>query len=70
VGVGDGGPLLDGFAALHGDVRARPGGPDYARLSRLWQEAFRAVAFEHADPDAVLVAAAQRWRAERSAEAP
>jgi len=70
VGVGDGGVLLDGFVALRADVRARPGGRDYARLSRLWQEAFRAVAFEHSDPDAVLVATAERWRAERAAEAP
>ena len=69
VAVGDGGVLLDGFAALRADVRVRPGGRDYARLSRLWQEAFRAVAFEHADPDAVLAAAARRWRAERPAEA-
>jgi ABC-type glycerol-3-phosphate transport system substrate-binding protein len=66
VAVGDGGALLDGFAAMRDDVRVRPGGRDYGRLSRLWQEAFRAVAFEHADPDAVLAATARRWQSERA----
>ena len=41
--------LLDGFAAMRADVRPRPARADYARLSRLWQQAFRAVVFEHAE---------------------
>jgi len=57
----DGGQLLDGFAAMRDAVRARPERADYGRLSRLWQEAFRAVAFEGADPDATLAAAARQW---------
>jgi ABC-type glycerol-3-phosphate transport system substrate-binding protein len=56
-----GGSLLGGFAAMRDDVRARPESADYPRLSRLWQEAFRAVAFEHIDPDEALDAAARRW---------
>jgi multiple sugar transport system substrate-binding protein len=51
-------PLLAGFAAMRDDVRPRPARPDYARLSRAWQEAFRAVAFDGAAPDAALAAAA------------
>lgn len=63
VAVGDGGALLAGFAAMRDEVRARPETIDYPLLSRLWQEAFRAVAFEHADPDSALTAAARRWAA-------
>ena len=65
VAVGDGGALLSGFAAMRDAVHARPEIADYRLLSRLWQEAFRAVAFEHADPDAALAAAARQWAAER-----
>jgi len=46
--------LLAGFAAMQGEVRPRPAVPGYRHLSRLWQQAFRAVAFEHADPEAAL----------------
>lgn len=70
---GVGGALLEGFTAMRSAVHARPARADYRRLSRLWQDAFRAVAFEHVDPDAALAAAARRWTAEsggsrRSAE--
>ena len=58
VAVGDGEPLA-GFAAMRAEVRPRPARPDYPALSRRWQEAFRAVVFEHRDPDAVLHAAAR-----------
>jgi ABC-type glycerol-3-phosphate transport system substrate-binding protein len=58
VAVQDSGELLSGFAAMRDEVRPRPERPDYARLSRLWQQAFRAVVFEHADPAATLHAAA------------
>jgi ABC-type glycerol-3-phosphate transport system substrate-binding protein len=61
VPAGDGDVLLDGFTAMRADVRARPARADYQRLSRLWQEAFRAVAFEHVDPDTALATAARRW---------
>lgn len=54
------GELLAGFAAMRDDVHPRPERRDYPRLSRLWQQAFRAVVFEHADPAATLHAAAQR----------
>ena len=57
----EGGALLGGFTAMRDEVRARPETVDYPRLSRLWQEAFRAVAFEHVDPDEALDSAAQRW---------
>jgi ABC-type glycerol-3-phosphate transport system substrate-binding protein len=63
VAVDDGGELMAGFAALRDDVRPRPELPDYGVLSQLWQEAFRAVAFEHVDPDTALTTAAQRWAA-------
>jgi len=53
------GGLLQGFAAMRDDVRSRPEGPDYPRLSRLWQEAFRAAVFEGADPPAALARAAR-----------
>jgi ABC-type glycerol-3-phosphate transport system substrate-binding protein len=65
VALDDGGPLLAGFAAMRDDARARPEIADYPFLSRLWQEAFRAVVFERADPDTVLAAAARRWAARR-----
>jgi len=61
VATADGGALLGGFGAMRDDVRARPERADYPRLSRLWQEAFRAVAFEHVDPDVALDDAARRW---------
>jgi len=59
VAVADGGEALAGFAAMRADVRPRPARPDYPALSRRWQEAFRAVVFEHRDPEAVLHAAAR-----------
>ena len=59
VAVERSGDALGGFAAMRADVRPRPARADYARLSRLWQQAFRAVVFEHADPDATLHAAAR-----------
>jgi ABC-type glycerol-3-phosphate transport system substrate-binding protein len=56
VGVeGDG--LLGGFVEMKDAVRPRPERTDYAALSRLWQQAFRAVVFEHEDPAATLRAA-------------
>ena len=58
VAVADGGEALAGFAAMRSEVRPRPARADYPALSRRWQEAFRAVVFEHRDPDAVLHAAA------------
>ena len=58
VAVVDGGEALAGFAAMRSEVRPRPARADYPALSRRWQEAFRAVVFEHRDPDAVLHAAA------------
>jgi ABC-type glycerol-3-phosphate transport system substrate-binding protein len=57
---GAGNPLLDGFAAMRGDVRARPERDDYAALSRAWQEAFRAVVFDGAPPVDALAAARAR----------
>ena len=51
--------VLAGFAAMRSDVRARPERPDYAEISRLWQQAFRAVVFEHADAATTLRAAAR-----------
>jgi len=63
---GNGSGLLAGFAAMHDTVRARPARADYPRMSRLWQEAFRAVAFERADPDAALAAAARQWATEQA----
>lgn len=67
--VADGGdePLLAGFAAMRDAVRSRPERADYPRLSRLWQDAVRAVVFEGADPDAALEAAARRWADVRGA---
>jgi len=62
-GSGSGAELLDGFIASRDDVRSRPQRRDYPRLSRLWQEAFRAVVFSGADPDVALSAAARQWAA-------
>lgn len=66
VPTGDGGGLLDGFSAMRDVVRARPALADYPRLSRLWQDAFRAVAFEHVEPNAALDRAARQWAAIRA----
>lgn len=60
VAAGEGG-LLAGFAASRGDVRPRPERPDYRRLSRHWQDAFRSVAFEGAEPEAALRGAARSF---------
>ncbi|MBP1688033.1 MAG: ABC-type sugar transport system, periplasmic component [Deltaproteobacteria bacterium] len=49
--------LLAGFIEMRGQVRPRPERPDYQRLSRLWQQAFRSVVFAHADPGDTLQAA-------------
>jgi ABC-type glycerol-3-phosphate transport system substrate-binding protein len=57
VAVNGSGDLLAGFVALRDQVRLRPERVDYQRLSRLWQQAFRSVVFEHADPAATLHAA-------------
>jgi ABC-type glycerol-3-phosphate transport system substrate-binding protein len=67
VGVAGGDTLLAGFVGLRADVRPRPELRDYPFLSRLWQETFRAVAFEHADPEAALAAAGRRWTARQRA---
>jgi ABC-type glycerol-3-phosphate transport system substrate-binding protein len=53
-----GGDLLAGYAAMRDDVRPRPERPDYPLISRLWQQAFRAVVFDGADPASTLHAAA------------
>jgi ABC-type glycerol-3-phosphate transport system substrate-binding protein len=66
VPTGDGGALLDGFAAMRDRVRPRPSLDDYPRLSRLWQDAFRAVAFEHVDATVALDDAARKWAAIRA----
>ena len=55
--IGETDTLLAGFIASRDEVRPRPQRTDYQRLSRLWQQAFRAVVFEHADPAATLHAA-------------
>lgn len=57
IAAGDDSHLLAGFEAMRDRVEPRPERTDYARLSRLWQRAFRAVAFEHEDPAAALRAA-------------
>jgi ABC-type glycerol-3-phosphate transport system substrate-binding protein len=60
-----------GFAAMRPFVRSRPSRPDYPQLSRLWQRAFRAVAFEHARPEAALADAARvRAEIERRSSSP
>jgi ABC-type glycerol-3-phosphate transport system substrate-binding protein len=53
--------LLAGFAAMREAVRPRPERRDYPALSRHWQEAFRRVVFDHADPAATLHAAARAF---------
>jgi ABC-type glycerol-3-phosphate transport system substrate-binding protein len=53
-----GGDLLAGYAAMRDDVRPRPERADYPLISRLWQQAFRAVVFDRADPASTLHAAA------------
>ena len=63
VATNDSGALLDGFAAMRERVRARPTIADYPRLSRLWQDAFRSVAFDGVAPAAALDNAARRWAA-------
>ncbi len=57
IAVDGSGDLLAGFVAMRDDVRSRPQRVDYPRLSRLWQQAFRSVVFEHAAPAATLRAA-------------
>ncbi|MFN2427397.1 MAG: ABC transporter substrate-binding protein [Candidatus Binatia bacterium] len=57
VEVGDRSGLLSGFVELRGSVRPRPRRLDYPRLSRAWQTAFRAVAFEGVPAAAALAAA-------------
>ncbi|MBI4518900.1 MAG: extracellular solute-binding protein [Deltaproteobacteria bacterium] len=56
---------LGGFAAMRGEARPRPERPDYPRLSRAWQQAFRAVAFERSDPVSALQAAQRGLGRER-----
>lgn len=65
VPLGEGETLLAGYVAARSDARPRPERADYLALSRSWQNAFRAVVFEGADPDAALRDAAH----ERVAEA-
>jgi len=52
--------LLAGFAAMRDAVRPRPERTDYPRVSWLWQESFRRVVFERADPMSVAQTAAYR----------
>ena len=54
VPIAEASDLLAGFAAMRDEVRPRPERPDYPRLSRAWQRAFRAVVFDDADPAVVL----------------
>ncbi len=42
--------LLAGFAAMRDQVRPRPERDDYRALSRAWQDAFRAIAFDGVPP--------------------
>ncbi len=63
VALDGGGDLLAGFVAMRDQVRPRPERADYQRLSRAWQQAFRSVVFEHADPAAALHAAHQQLTA-------
>ena len=48
------GDLLAGYAAMADQVRPRPNLRDYPALSRRWQQAFRAVAFENVPPAKAL----------------
>lgn len=61
VPVGGTSQLLSGFAAMRDAVRPRPERADYLRLSRLWQQAFRAVVFHGAEPESALDIAAAEW---------
>jgi ABC-type glycerol-3-phosphate transport system substrate-binding protein len=54
VAVAAGDLLLAGWRASRADARARPETPDYLALSRAWQRAFRAMAFEGVEPEAAL----------------
>jgi len=63
-GEGASDALFAGFLAGRTDARPRPERADYLALSRGWQNAFRAVAFEGADPHAALRAAARARVAE------
>lgn len=56
---GGAGALFSGFLAGRAEARPRPERADYLALSRSWQGAFRAVAFEGAEPHATLRAAAR-----------
>jgi ABC-type glycerol-3-phosphate transport system substrate-binding protein len=60
VPLGGDSELLSGFAAMRNFVRPRPERSDYPRLSRLWQQAFRDVVFEGADPESALDIASDR----------
>jgi ABC-type glycerol-3-phosphate transport system substrate-binding protein len=53
VPIGDD-PLLAGFVAMRDVVRPRPERADYPALSRAWQDAVRAIAFDGAQPDQVV----------------
>jgi ABC-type glycerol-3-phosphate transport system substrate-binding protein len=66
VAVQNRGDLLAGFQAMRSHVRPRPERADYPRLSRAWQQAFRAVAFEGTDVDAALRRAARGFQEEGS----
>jgi ABC-type glycerol-3-phosphate transport system substrate-binding protein len=57
---GEGNELLAGFAAMRADVRPRPERADYPAVSRAWQEAFRAVVFDGAEPALALASARAR----------
>jgi ABC-type glycerol-3-phosphate transport system substrate-binding protein len=60
--------VLAGFEAMRDQVAARPDRQDYTQLSRLWQEAFRAVAFQGVTPARALEAAQRSMhRSRRSA---
>jgi ABC-type glycerol-3-phosphate transport system substrate-binding protein len=61
VDAGGDSELLSGFAAMRDFVRPRPERADYLRLSRLWQQAFRDVAFAGADPETALDIASGEW---------
>jgi ABC-type glycerol-3-phosphate transport system substrate-binding protein len=61
VPVGGEGELLAGFAAMRDFIRSRPERSDYSRISRLWQQAFRDVVFEGADPESALDIASGEW---------
>jgi ABC-type glycerol-3-phosphate transport system substrate-binding protein len=57
---GEGRGVLAGFAEMRAAVRPRPESTDYPRLSRLWQDAFRSVAFGGVSPRAALAEAERR----------